>query len=158
MIHKAITLAKPGDVLVVNAGGFKDYAVFGDLMALSCKVHLLAGIVVDGAVRDAEGLQELGFPAFARAVLPTGPFKDSPGSINVPVSCGGVPVLPGDIVVGDADGVMVVPRAEAADVLAKAQATVAKEEGMRARLRNGEYIYDILALGDALKALGVAEQ
>jgi regulator of RNase E activity RraA len=96
MIHKAVTLAKPGDVLVVNAGGYKDYAVFGDLLGLSSKVHGIAGIVIDGATRDAEGLQAIGFPVFARAVLPAGPFKDSPGAVNVPVSCGGVPVRPGD--------------------------------------------------------------
>lgn len=158
MIHKAITLAQPGDVLVVNAGGYRDYAVFGDLMGLACSVHRLGGIVVDGAVRDAEGLQELGFPAFSRAVLPTGPFKDSPGSINLPVSCGGVPVQPGDVIVGDADGVMVIPRAEAPEILAKAQAAVAKEEGMRERIRKGEHIYDILKLGEVLKGLGVTER
>jgi 4-hydroxy-4-methyl-2-oxoglutarate aldolase len=158
MIHRAVPLAKPGDILVVNAGGYRDYAVFGDLLGLSCKVHGLAGVLIDGATRDAEGLQALGFPVFARSVLPAGPFKDSPGSINVPVSCGGVPVQPGDIIVGDADGVMVVPQAEAADVLAKAQAAVAKEAAMRERILTGEYIYDILKLGEVLKGLGVAER
>ncbi len=158
MIHKAVTLAKPGDVLVVNAGGYKDYAVFGDLLGLSCKVHGIAGIVIDGASRDAEGLQAVGFPVFARAILPTGPFKDSPGAINVPVSCGGVAVRPGDIIVGDADGVVVVPQEHGADVLAKAQAAVAKEQGMRERIQKGEYIYDILKLGDVLKGLGVVER
>ncbi len=158
MIHKAVTLAKPGDVLVVNAGGYKDYAVFGDLLGLSCKMHGIAGLVIDGATRDAEGLQALGFPVFARAILPTGPFKDSPGAINVPVSCGGVAVRPGDIIVGDADGVVVVPQEHGADVLAKAQAAVAKEQGMRERIQKGEYIYDILKLGDVLKGLGVVER
>jgi 4-hydroxy-4-methyl-2-oxoglutarate aldolase len=158
MIHKAVTLAKPGDVLVVNAGGYKDYAVFGDLLGLSCKVHEIGGLVVDGATRDAEGMQAIGFPVFARAVVPAGPFKDSPGAINVPVSCAGVPVRPGDIVVGDADGVVVVPQEHAADVLAKAQAAVAKEQGMREHILTGEYIYDILKLGDVLKGLGVPEK
>jgi 4-hydroxy-4-methyl-2-oxoglutarate aldolase len=158
MIHKAVTLARPGDVLVVNAGGYKDYAVFGDLLGLSCKVHDIAGIVIDGASRDAEGMQAIGFPVFARAILPTGPFKDSPGAINVPVSCGGVPVRPGDIIVGDADGVMVVPQEHAADVLSRAQAAVGKEQGMRERILKGEYIYDILKLGEVLKGLGVVEK
>jgi 4-hydroxy-4-methyl-2-oxoglutarate aldolase len=158
MIHKAVTLAKPGDVLVVNAGGYTDYAVFGDLLGLSCKVHKIAGIVIDGATRDAEGLRAIGFPVFSRAILPAGPFKDSPGAINVPVSCGGVPVHPGDIIVGDADGVMVVPRRHAADILTKSRAAVTKEQGMRARIQNGEYIYDILNLGEVLKGLGVVEQ
>jgi 4-hydroxy-4-methyl-2-oxoglutarate aldolase len=158
MIHKAVTLAKPGDVLVINAGGYKDYAVFGDLLGLSCKVHGLAGAVIDGATRDAEGLQAIDFPVFARAVLPAGPFKDSPGAINVPVSCGGVVVCPGDLIVGDADGVMVIPQARAADILAKSQAAAAKEEALRERIRNGEYIYDMLKLGGVLESLGVKEQ
>jgi 4-hydroxy-4-methyl-2-oxoglutarate aldolase len=158
MIHKAVTLAKPGDVLVVNAGGYADYAVFGDLLGLSCKVHGIAGVVIDGATRDAEGLQAIGFPVFSRSVLPAGPFKDSPGAINVPVSCGGVPVHPGDIIVGDADGVMVVPQQHASDVLARSRAAVAKEQAMRDRILKGEYIYDILNLGEVLEGLGVAER
>jgi len=158
MIHKAVTLAKPGDVIVVNAGGYKDTAVFGDLMGFSCKVHGVAGMVIDGAARDADGLASIGFPVFARAILPMGPFKDSPGSINVPISCGGMAVRPGDIILGDADGVVVIPQEEAADVLAKAQATAAREEQTRQRIAKGEYIYDMLKLGDALKALGVVEK
>jgi 4-hydroxy-4-methyl-2-oxoglutarate aldolase len=158
MIHKAVTLARPGDVLVINAGGFKDYAVFGDLLGLSCKVHGLAGVVIDGATRDAEGLQAIGFPVFARAVLPAGPFKASPGAINLAVSCAGMVVRPGDIIVGDADGVMVVPQEHAAGILAKAQAAVLKEQAMRERLQKGEYIYDILKLDEVLKPLGVLEQ
>jgi 4-hydroxy-4-methyl-2-oxoglutarate aldolase len=158
MIHKAVTLAQPGDVLVVNAGGYKDYAVFGDLLGLSCKVHDLAGIVIDGASRDAEGMQAIGFPVFARAILPAGPFKDSPGAINLPISCAGAAVRPGDIIVGDADGVLVVPQEHAPEVLTRAQAAVGKEQGMRDRIQKGEYIYDILKLGDVLKGLGVAER
>ena len=158
MIHKAVTLATKGDVLVVNAGGYRDTAVFGDLLGYSCKVHGIAGVVIDGASRDAEGMAAIGFPVFARAVLPMGPFKDSPGSINVPVSCGGVAVRPGDIIVADADGVVVVPKEEAADVLSKAQGAAAKEEQMRERLAKGEYIYDVLKLGEVLKGLGVVEK
>jgi 4-hydroxy-4-methyl-2-oxoglutarate aldolase len=158
MIHKAVTLATRGDVLVVNAGGYQDTAVFGDLLGYSCKVHGIAGVVIDGASRDAEGMAAIGFPVFARAVLPMGPFKDSPGSINVPVSCGGVAVRPGDIIVADADGVVVVPKEEATAVLSKAQGASAKEEQMRERLAKGEYIYDILNLGEVLKSLGVVEK
>ena len=158
MIHKAVTLAKPGDVLVVNAGGYRDAAVFGDLLGYSCKVHGIAGAVIDGASRDADGMAAINFPVFARAVLPMGPFKDSPGSINVPLSCGGVAVRPGDVVVADADGVVVVPLEEAVDVLTKAQAAAAKEEQMRERLTKGEYLYDILKLGDVLTGLGVVEK
>src|SRR5512136_924598 len=158
MIHKAVTLAKPGDVLVVSAGGYRDAAVFGDLLGYSCNVHGIAGVVIDGASRDAEGMAAIGFPVFARAVLSMGSFKDSPGSINVPVSCGGVAVRPGDIIVADADGVVVVPKEEAADVLSEARGAAAKEEQMRERLAKGEYIYDVLQLGEVLKGLGVVEK
>lgn len=158
MIHKAATLAKPGDVVVVNAGGYRDTAVFGDLLGFSMKVHQVAGIVIDGAARDAEGLAAIGFPVFARAILPMGPFKDSPGSINLPISCGGVVVRPGDIVLGDADGVVVIPQEHAAEILARAQAGMAKEQQVRERIQQGEYIFDMLKLGDALKGLGVVEK
>jgi 4-hydroxy-4-methyl-2-oxoglutarate aldolase len=158
MIHKAVTLAKPGDVVVVNAGGYEDTAVFGDLLGYSMQVHGLAGIVVDGAVRDAEGLAAIGFPTFARAVLPMGPFKDSPGAINLPISCGGIAVRPGDIILGDADGVIVIPQEHAGEILAKAQASVGKEQQLRERIKQGELLYDILKLGDVLKGLGVVEK
>ncbi len=158
MIHKAVTLARPGDVLVISAGGYRDAAVFGDLLGYSCKVHGIAGVVIDGASRDAEGMAAIGFPVFARAVLSMGSFTDSPGSINVPVSCGGVAVRPGDIIVGDGDGVVVVSTEDAADVLTKAQATMAKEQQTRERLTKGEYLYDMLKLEDILKRLGIAER
>lgn len=158
MIHKAATLAKPGDVLVVNAGGYKDAAVFGDLLGYSCKVHGIAGLVIDGATRDAEGLAAVGFPVFARGVLPMGPFKDSPGSINLPISCGGIAVRPGDIILGDADGVVVIPQEHAAEILGKAQVGLAKEQQLRQRIAQGEFIFDILKLDGVLKNLGVVEK
>ena len=158
MIHKAVTLAQRGDVLVINAGGYRDTAVFGDLLGYSCKVHGLAGVVIDGASRDAEGMAAIGFPVFARAVLPMGPFMDSPGSINVPISCGGVAVRPGDIIVADGDGVVVVPKDEATAVLSRAQGSAAKEEHLRGRLAKGEYTYDVLKLEEVLKSLGVVEK
>ena len=158
MIHKAVTLAQRGDVLVINAGGYRDTAVFGDLLGYSCKVHGLAGVVIDGASRDAEGMAAIGFPVFARAVLPMGPFTDSPGSINVPISCGGVAVRPGDIIVADGDGVVVVPKDEATAVLSRAQGSAAKEEHLRGRLAKGEYTYDVLKLEEVLKSLGVVEK
>lgn len=158
MIHKAATLAKPGDVLVVNAGGYKDVAVFGDLLGYSCKVHGIAGLVIDGATRDAEGLAAVGFPVFARGVLPMGPFKDSPGSINLPISCGGIAVRPGDIILGDADGVVVIPQEHAAEILGKAQAGLVKEQQLRQRIAQGEFIFDILKLDGVLKNLGVVEK
>ncbi len=157
MIHKAATLAQPGDVVVVDAGGHLDTAVLGDMLAYSMKVHGVVGTVIDGAARDVDGLVALGFATFARALSPMGPVKASPGSVNVPIDCGGVTVHPGDIVFGDGDGVVVVPRASAAIVLEKARTQAAKEEKMRARIAKGEFIFDALNLGEALKALGVTE-
>jgi 4-hydroxy-4-methyl-2-oxoglutarate aldolase len=113
--------------------------------------------VIDGASRDAEGMAAIGFPVFARAVIPMGPFKDSPGSINVPISCGGVAVQPGDIIVADGDGVVVVPKGEAAEVLLKARESTAQEEQLRGRLAKGEYMYDVLQMEETLKSLGVVE-
>ena len=117
MIHKALQIARPGEVVVVNTCGNTTSAVFGELMCNTAVAAKLGGIVVDGAIRDVEGLTVLGFPAFSRTVCAGGCDKDGPGEINVPISCGGVVVSPGDIVVGDSDGIAVVPRGDAVEVL-----------------------------------------
>ena len=127
MVHKALQLAHTGDVVVVSTGGNLANAVFGELMCRTAKASQLGGIVVDGAIRDAEGISSLGFPAFSRTVCPGSCDKDGPGEINVPISCGGVVVEPGDLIVGDGDGVAVVPRQHAADVLALAQKLIEQE-------------------------------
>jgi RraA family protein len=117
MIHAALAMVQPGDVLVVDGKGDRACALMGSLMINTCKTLGLAGVVVDGALRDTDDLRALGFPVFAAGANPNGPTKAVPGRINWPVSCGGVAVAPGDLVVGDADGVVVVPRAEAAGLL-----------------------------------------
>jgi len=117
MVHKALQLAAPGDVVVVSTCGNITSAVFGELMCHTAAAAKLGGIVVDGAIRDVEGITRLGMPAFSRSVCPGSCDKDGPGEINVPISCGGTVVCPGDIVVGDADGIAVVPRDRAAEVL-----------------------------------------
>jgi regulator of RNase E activity RraA len=117
MIHKALQVAAPGEIVVVNTCRNTTSAVFGELMCNTAVAAKLGGIVVDGAIRDVEGLTALGFPAFSRTVCAGGCDKDGPGEINVPISCGGVVVAPGDIVVGDSDGVGIVPRAEAVEGL-----------------------------------------
>jgi len=117
MIHKALQIARPGEIVVVNTCGNTTSAVFGELMCNTAVAAKLGGIVVDGAIRDVEGLTVLGFPAFSRTVCAGGCDKDGPGEINVPISCGGVVVSPGDIVVGDSDGIAVVPRGDAVEVL-----------------------------------------
>ena len=117
MVHKALQVATPGDVVVVSTCGNITSAVFGELMCHTASAAKLGGIVVDGAIRDVDGITRLGMPAFSRAVCPGSCDKDGPGEINVPISCGGAVVMPGDIVVGDADGIAVVPRAMAAEII-----------------------------------------
>jgi len=132
MVHKALQLAQMGDVVVVSTGGNLANAVFGELMCRTATASQLGGLVVDGAIRDAEGITALGFPAFSRTVCPGSCDKDGPGEINVPISCGGIVVEAGDLIVGDSDGVAVVPRQYAADVLALAR-TLIEQEAKRVR-------------------------
>jgi regulator of RNase E activity RraA len=115
-VHRALDLAQPGDVLVVNGQGDTTRALFGGLMARRARTLGLAGIVVDGAVRDLHEIESTGLPVFARASTPAGPYKNGPAEVGLPVACGGVVCSPGDIVCGDADGVAVVPQARAARV------------------------------------------
>lgn len=142
MFHAAMDLAKPGDVIVIDAGGFTDRAIFGELMATYCKTRGIRGIVCDGAIRDRDGLAGLeGFPVYARAATPNGPYKNGPGEINVPVVIGGKLVKPGDIVVGDGDGVLFVDPAIAAEVADATEAVEKKEAGiMQHILEDGTYI------------------
>lgn len=142
MLHAAMDLAKPGDVIVIDAGGFTERAIFGELMATYCKIRGVRGIVCDGAVRDAEALASVeDFLVYARAVTPNGPYKNGPGEVNVPVIIGGRIVYPGDIVVGDGDGVLFI-RPEHAVELAEATRTVGQKEAviMKNILENGTYI------------------
>jgi 4-hydroxy-4-methyl-2-oxoglutarate aldolase len=117
VVWKALSMAGPGDVIVVATGGHDRHAVWGDQTAAIASQKGLAGLVTDGAVRDVRGLREVGLPTFAAAVTPNSPEKDGPGRVNLPVSCGGRVVCPGDIVIGDADGVVVVPKDLAKAVL-----------------------------------------
>jgi len=137
MIHKALTMVAPGDVLVVDGGADLTQALVGGLMRTTCIARQLAGLVIDGAVRDLCEWAGDGMPIFARGHTHRGPSKDGPGEVNVPVSCAGLVVLPGDLVVGDADGVIAVPAAEAASVLEKTRAHLAREAAIREANRAG---------------------
>lgn len=134
-IYKGLDVAGPGDVLVVAVKGYPTHSVWGDLTSEIARTKGLAGMVTDGMVRDVAGLTSVGLPVFARGLTPNSPQKDGPGEINVPVVCGGVIVNPGDIVVGDADGVVVVPKDRAAEVLGQVKAIYEKEEKVRASIR-----------------------
>ena len=155
MVHKALQVAAPGDVIVVYTGGNTTSAVFGEMMCNTAVVAKLGGIVVDGAIRDVPGIARLEFGAFSRTVSPGACDKDGPGEINVPVSCGGCVVMPGDLVVGDDDGVAVVPRAHVAGVLAEVRALMGREANRVAEIRGGmPFKPDIDA---TLRAKGVIE-
>ena len=143
IIHKAITVAEPGDVIVIDGEGFTETAYLGELMSASCNANGLSGIVVDGAVRDQKDIADMDLPVYARGVHPKGPFKHDGGSINVPVTCGGATVAPGDIVVGDGEGVVVVPANDAEATLERAREKEAAESVLRDRVEAGEYLYDI---------------
>jgi regulator of RNase E activity RraA len=134
-VHRALTVARPGDVIVVNGGADESRALIGDIMGARAKTRGIAGFVLDGATRDASGLAAIGMPVFARAVTPAGPYKNGPGYLGRTIAVGGVAVKPGDIVVGDEDGVIVVPRDGAADVAAAAEAVLTAEDERRAEAR-----------------------
>jgi RraA family protein len=122
MVHKALDVLEPGDVVIVDAGGSTMNAVLGDLISTKAKHRGAQGFVVDGLVRDLPSIQELvDFPVFARGTTPIGPLHRGPGEINFPICCGGVVVNPGDLVVGDAMGVVIVPQAIAEELLQRLQ-------------------------------------
>ncbi|MHA6622481.1 RraA family protein [Pseudonocardia sp. DLS-67] len=133
-VHRALDDAQPGDVLVVNGHGDTTRALVGDLIGEIMVSTGVTGAVIDGAARDVRALSELGLTVYARAVTPAGPFKHGPGSIGVPVAVGGVVVAPGDVIVGDADGVVVVPRERVAQVIGSVDGIVAGEEALRQKI------------------------
>jgi 4-hydroxy-4-methyl-2-oxoglutarate aldolase len=155
MIHAAIAVVKPGDVLVVATSSESTDGMFGELLAESCRAHGVAGLVIDAGVRDTAELTAMAFPVWSRAVSAQGTVKATPGSVNVPIVCAGAAVAPGDVVVGDADGVVTVPRELVDTVLTAAEARAAKEERTRQRLRAGELGLDIYGLRALLAERGV---
>ena len=137
MIHKALMMVRPGDVLVIDGAGDVTQALVGGLIRTTCVARRLSGLVLDAALRDVAEWAEDGMPVFARGHTHRGPSKDGPGEINVPIACAGMAVLPGDLIVGDADGVIAVPAAEAAAVLEKTRAHLRKEAAIRETNRTG---------------------
>ena len=145
-IHAALRLIRPGEALAVAAGGYADTAVWGGLMTRAAIAGGCAGIVVDGAVRDAAEIRRLGFPCFAAANVPAGPHKGFGGTIDGLVSCGGCSVAPGDLLLGDDDGVAVVPLARQAALLAAAREKIAQEAKALERLKAGESLAEQFGL------------
>lgn len=135
-----IAAAQAGEIIVVDAGGVEDIAVWGGVMTEEAVQRRIGGAVIDGAVRDVSDLRKAGFPMFCKAIVPRGPHHGFGGSVDTPASVGGVPVRSGDIVLGNDDGVVIVPLERAADVLTAAQAHLLKEEGWIKAIRAGETI------------------
>jgi regulator of RNase E activity RraA len=153
MIHKALQLGKPGDILVVDGGGTLDRALFGDIMKNVAKMRKFGGIVLDGAIRDAAAYRDDDFPCFARGVCHRGPYKDGPGEINVPVSIDGMVVMPGDIVAGDDDGIVFISPREAKSVAEAARKKLAAETATLDSIAKNAY--DDKWIDEALRAKGV---
>ncbi|MCC6197709.1 MAG: 4-carboxy-4-hydroxy-2-oxoadipate aldolase/oxaloacetate decarboxylase [Burkholderiales bacterium] len=155
-LHAALKMAKPGEIVVCDSGGFTEQGAFGDVMA-SCAVgRKLGGLLIDGGVRDAATIAAVGFPVFSRAVCIKGTVKQSWGQLQIPVVVGGVSVNPGDLVIGDDDGVCIVPGDQIESIGAKCRQREEKESKFREALLAGKTTWDLLNLEEILKAKGIA--
>jgi 4-hydroxy-4-methyl-2-oxoglutarate aldolase len=155
MIHAAMEVCRPGDVLVVAPTSDSTDGMFGELLAVSARAHGVAGLVIDAGVRDVADLTAMDFPVWSKAISAQGTVKSTAGSINVAVVCAGASVQPGDVVVADLDGVVVVSRQAAPEIARLGLARAAKEQKTRERLRNGELGLDFYGLRARLVEFGV---
>ncbi len=155
MIHVAVEQCRPGDILVAAPIAEAHSGYFGDLLATSLQARGVRGLIIDAGCRDVDDLERLGFPVWSRSICAHGTVKETLGDVNVPVSCGETLVRPGDVIVADTDGVVVVPRGTAAATAAAAQARIDKEERSRARYQAGELGLDVNAMRDRLADKGL---
>ncbi|MCC7346723.1 MAG: RraA family protein [Variibacter sp.] len=156
MVHKALDLAEPGDVVVVDAGGDLTNAIIGELMSAHAQARGLGGIVIDGAIRDAGALRDSRFPVYAAGVTHRGPYKDGPGEINVRIAIDGMVIEPGDLILGDDDGLLCIPIDQAQDICAAAEAKHAGELKSMQEIKAGTS--DRAWIDAALKRLGCVSE
>jgi 4-hydroxy-4-methyl-2-oxoglutarate aldolase len=155
MIHAAVEVCQPGDVLVVTTTSESTDGMFGDLLATSCQAQGIRGLIIDAGIRDVADLTTMNFPVWAKAISSQGTVKATPGSVNVDVVCAGAIIRPGDVVVGDIDGVVVIKREDAETVAALGYKRLEKEAQSRAKLAAGEFGIEFYGLRSKLKELGV---
>jgi 4-hydroxy-4-methyl-2-oxoglutarate aldolase len=158
MIHAALRVAAPGQILVLTNGGGPHGALWGDVACSFAMKKGVAGVIADGPVRDVDALREMGFPVWATTISPSHPEKRGPGSVNVPVVVDGVLVEPGDVVVADGDGVLVIPRTDLSRAVEGARERAGKEAAIRERIAAGEALFEIMDVDAMVRAASIEQR